>query len=128
MTYVRLAPGLRYGTTNNRRDNGYTPPVDIVETDESYALELDVPGFSKDDLNISVNEGVLTVKGERKRNVETNEKHFTYFERPEGTFTRSFQLPDHVNGEKVTAAYSNGVLRLELPKKETAKPYTITIK
>jgi len=128
MTYVRLAPGLRYGTTNNRRENDYTTPVDIVESDESYVLELDVPGFHRDDLKISVNEGVLTVKGERKRNIEASDKHFRYFERPEGTFTRSFQLPDHVNGSEVTAAFDNGVLRLELPKKETAKPYTVTIK
>lgn len=128
MTYLTLKPGLRSGTVRTARQYDFTPPVDIVEDANTFALEFDVPGFTKDDIKVSVNEGVLTVKGERKRNVVANEKYFRYFERPEGSFSRSFTLPEHTNGEAITASFTNGVLRLEIPKKEEAKPHVIEIK
>jgi len=99
-----------------------------VETGEAYALEFDLPGFTKEDIKVSVDDGLLKVSGERARNVEKDERYYRYFERPEGTFTRSFKLPSHVNGESIKATYTNGVLRLELPKKEEAKPHAIEIK
>jgi len=128
MTYLTFKPGLTNRAVYSERTNELVTPVDIVETDAAYLLEFDVPGFGKDNINVTVNEGVLTVKGERKRTVDASEKYFRYFERPEGTFGRSFTLPSHVDASALKATYSDGVLRLEIPKKEEAKPHTIEIK
>ena len=128
MTYVTFKPRWKPVSTNARHTSEYHPSVDIVETGEAYELEFDLPGFTRDDIKVSVNDGVLKVSGERTRNVEKNERYYRYFERPEGTFSRSFTLPDHVDGEGIKATYTNGVLGLELPKKEDAKPHTVKIK
>ena len=128
MTYLKVIPGLRTRTTTARREYDYNPAVDIVEDKDSFSLEFDLPGLRKDDIKITVNEGVLAVSGERKRDAEEDEKNFRHFERNVGTFSRSFRLPDYVDGDSIKAAYKNGVLRLVLPKKAEAKPYTIEIK
>jgi len=126
MTYLKVVPGWRAAAARSGYD--FTPAVDVVENEDAFTLDFDLPGFGKDDIRITVNEGVLTVSGERKREVEDDEKYFRYFERTHGRFSRSFRLPDHVDGNAVTATYRNGVLTLEIPKKEEAKPYTIEIK
>ena len=128
MTYVTFKPGWKAAPAATKRNSEYHPSVDIVETGEAYALEFDLPGFTKEDIKVAVDEGVLKVSGERKRNVERDERYYRHFERPEGMFNRSFKLPDHVDGESIKATYTHGVLRLELPKKEEAKPRTIEIK
>lgn len=127
MTYVKFLPGQRLA---NRTASEYTynPPVDIVEDAETYKLEFDVPGFKRESIKVTVNEGVLSVTGERKREVEETDKFYRYFERPEGTFNRSFRLPEHADADNINAEFSNGVLRLTIPKKEEAKPHTIEIK
>jgi len=128
MTFLTFKPGLKNRAIYTERTDELITPVDIVENDSAYVLEFDVPGFGKENINVAVIEGVLTVKGERKRTVETNEKYFRYFERPEGTFGRSFTLPGHVDVDALKASYANGVLRLEIPKKEEEKPHVIEIK
>jgi HSP20 family protein len=128
MTYVTFKPGWKAAPAAASRQNEYHPPVDIVETGDAYTIEFDLPGFTREDIKVSVDDGVLKVSGERTRNVEKDERYYRYFERPEGAFSRSFRLPDHVDGEGIKATHTNGVLRLELPKKEDAKPHTVEIK
>ena len=123
MTIVRYAPAVGVRKANKT----WSPATEIREQAEGFIIEIDVPGYAREDINIKVNKGLLTVTGERKR-PETDEKYYNYTERNYGEFTKSFNLPDHVNGESITAQYENGVLRLHLEKKEAAKPHTIEIK
>ncbi len=127
MTIVRYYPEISDIYRTTVRNNVWNPTVDIIEDNDIFILEFDLPGFNKSDFTITVKEGVLALKGERKRKEPEDEKYYRYFERPAGTFERSFRLPEHVDGEKVKAVYKNGVLKLELPKKEEAKPLTIQI-
>jgi len=128
MTYFTVVPRRRNETTAHNNKRSFNPHVDIIENKDLFALEFDLPGINKDDVKISVNEGVLTVSGDRKREVAEDDEYFRHFERAEGSFSRSFRLPEHVNGDDIKAAYTNGVLSLELPKREEAKPHTIEIK
>jgi HSP20 family protein len=124
MTYVRLTPR----TERKRPQTVWNPPADIVEGNDGFTITLDVPGFTKEDLKVNVHDGILTVNGERKGVEAENEKHFRYNERPFGSFSRSFRLPDFIDGESIHGSYENGVLTVELKKKEEAKPHVITIK
>ena len=124
MTLVQLYP-----TTETRlRAVAWNPATDIVENADGYSITLDAPGFAKEDLKVKVHEGVLTISGERKSPEANDEKYFRYYERPYGTFERSFRLPDHVDSETINGSYENGVLTLELKKREEAKPHLITVK
>ncbi len=130
MTYLKVVPNWKTQRTNYEYSrNEYTPSVDITEHPEGFRLEFDLPGFTREDLKITVNDKVLTVTGTRERKLEESEdKYFRHYERPCGTFNRSFRLPDYVDDTSVKAAYAQGVLTLELAKKEEAKPHTIEIK
>lgn len=128
MTYVKFVPTKKADRSHTNHAGTWNPPVDIIETEDDYRLELDLPGFTKDNVKISVAEGVLTVSGERKRDHDYDENYFRYFERKYGDFSRSFRLPDFVDGDKIGAEYTNGVLALTLPKKEEVKPFSIEIK
>ena len=90
------------------------PKCEIEETDKFFVMNFDLPGVNKEDLNIEVNDGVLTLKGERKKEV----KKGTYSERFYGAFERSFTLSDGVNADKIEAHFENGVLQVTLPKAE----------
>lgn len=127
MTFVRYYSGLKNVYRTIDRNNVWSPSVDVIEDNDIVVLELDLPGLKKSDFAITVKEDVLTVSGERKRKEPEDEKHYRYFERSIGAFERSFRVPEHVDGEKVKASYKNGILKLELPKKEEAKPRTIQI-
>jgi HSP20 family protein len=129
MTYYKVAPRRQRANATETHTHDLKPAVDIVESADGFTLVFDLPGFEKDAINVAVEEGVLTVKGERKRaEHEKDENLFRHFERAEGTFERSFRLPDYVDGENIDAAFTNGVLKLELSKKEEAKPRTIKVK
>ena len=128
MTYVKLFPAKKAANDNKRPVYTYNPPVDIVESKDDYRIVLDLPGFEKDDVNVGVNDGILEVNGTRGGNEEYDTAYYHYFERRHGEFRRSFRIPDLVDGEKTEAEYRNGVLTLTLPKKEEAKPYSVTIK
>jgi len=123
MTLVSLYPK----TEARRRIGTWNPVTDIVESVGGYTIKLDVPGFAKDDLKVRIHEGVLTVSGERKSPEVIDNEYYSYNERPYGTFERSFRLPDHVDSETIKGSYEDGVLTLELTKKEEAKPHLITI-
>ena len=127
MTVLRYVPRTKNYYITRGRDTAWTPDVDIIEGEDKFTLEIDLPGFKKNDFGINVKDGVLHINGERKSEVPEDGKYYRHLERPDGKFERSFRLPDHVNGEKIKASYKSGVLKLELPKKEEAKPLTVQI-
>jgi HSP20 family protein len=107
----------------------WSPRVDIVEDKDAYRLHADLPGLAREDVKVTVENGVLTLSGERK--AEKREKKgegYEYYERTYGSFSRSFRLPDNVDPAGVKASHKNGVLELTLPKREEAKPKAIEVK
>ncbi len=127
MTLVRYYPNLKKVYREISENDLWNPAVDIIEDNDVFILEIDLPGLEKSDFTITVKEDLLILSGERKREETEEEKHYRYFERPIGSFERSFRLPKNVDGEKVKASHKNGVLKLEIPKKEEDKPRTIRI-
>jgi len=105
----------------------FVPPVDIYEDQHGIQLKLEVPGIDEKDLDIKVENNVLTVSGERKFEKEQKEENFHRIERRYGSFTRSFTLPNTVDTEKISGEYNNGVLNLHLAKREEAKPKQIKV-
>jgi len=105
----------------------WAPTVDIFETENELVLKADVPGVDQKAIDIQIENGTLTLKGERKFERDEKSKGFHRLERSYGSFVRYFTLPDTVDTEKVKAEYSNGVLTVTLPKKEVAKPKSIRV-
>jgi len=105
----------------------WSPLVDVVETKEQTLLKVEIPGVKPADFAISIENDTLTVKGERRQEVEATEEGYTRMERAYGTFQRSMILPPTVDADKVKATYRDGVLEIQLPKKEEAKPKSIQV-
>jgi len=126
-------PGLRLfqDTVNRMLDQNaarpWVPAVDIFETENEWVLKADLPDVKLEDVDIQIENGNLTLKGERKFQKEENGKGYQRVERSYGTFARYFSLPDTVDSENVRADYANGVLTVKLPKKEVAKPRSIKV-
>ena len=108
-------------------DRAWSPTVDLKETDDAYTLEADLPGMKKDEIDVSVMDNVVTLKGERKHEAETKEKGYHRVERRYGSFERSFEIPGGFQGDKISANYENGVLKVTLPKREETKPKQIEV-
>lgn len=107
----------------------WTPPVDIYQNGKNeLVLKAELPDMTRDDIQITVNDNTLTIKGEKKLVDEVKDEQFQRIERRYGTFIRSFALPPTVDASKVSAEYKNGVLTLRLPLREEAKPKQIEIK
>ncbi len=105
----------------------FVPPVDIYEDEHSIQLKLEVPGIDEKNLDIKVENNVLTVTGERKFEKEEKEENFHRVERRYGSFSRSFTLPNTVETENIQADYENGVLKIRLAKRAEAKPKQIKV-
>jgi HSP20 family protein len=105
----------------------FVPPVDIYEDEHKIVLKLEVPGMKEDELDIQLENNVLTVRGERKFEKEEKEENFHRIERRYGSFYRSFTIPNTVNPEGVKANYDAGVLKIELEKRAEAKPKQIKV-
>jgi HSP20 family protein len=116
------APG---GNGNTLRR--WMPPMDLVETDDHFVLRADLPGLGEGDVNIEVEDNVLTVSGERKAEHETTKEGYHRVERAFGSFSRSLTLPDGVDADAVTASFDRGVLEIRIPKPEQRKPRKISI-
>jgi HSP20 family protein len=101
--------------------------LDVAEKDETYLVTATVPGVNPDDMEITLEDGVLTLKGEIKNNEEVEEAKYHVRERRFGSFNRSIRFPMAVNSEAVQATYNNGILSLNIPKSEAVKPKRITI-
>jgi HSP20 family protein len=119
-----------------RRGNGreeitlpdWTPLADITEDEKEYLIKLDLPEMKKEDVKVTVENGVLTVSGERKFEKEEKNKKHHRVERGYGTFMRRFPLPDDADANKINAEFKNGLLTVHLPKSEHAQPKQIDVK
>ena len=105
----------------------WVPAMDLVETDDSYVLRADLPGLSEGDINIEVENNVLTVSGERKAEHEDKGEGYYRVERAFGAFSRSLTLPKGVDADAVTARFDRGVLEVRIPKPQERKPRRISI-
>jgi len=106
----------------------WAPPVDILEKQDHLVIRAEVPGVQKQDMDVRIENGVLTLHGERKQETDVKEENAHLTERAYGAFTRSFTLPTTVDATRVTASYKDGVLEVTVPKAETAKATSIEIK
>jgi HSP20 family protein len=115
--------------TRARRDesNGWTPTANISETEKEYLIKAELPEVKKEDVKITLNGGVITISGERKREKEETDANEIRIESFYGTFSRSFALPDNVDTKGIRAESKDGVLRVHVPKAEMAKPKSIAI-
>lgn len=104
------------------------PFLDFSETKNDLVVKAELPGIDPKDIDISLSEGVLTIKGEKKQEKEEKEENYHIIERSYGAFTRSVRLPRDVQSEKINASYKNGILKVTLPKSEEAKKKEIKIK
>jgi HSP20 family protein len=105
----------------------WIPAMDLVETDEHFVLKADLPGLTEGDVNIEVEDNVLTISGERKAEHEDKREGYVRVERAFGSFRRSLTLPEGVNPEAVSASFANGVLEVRIPKPEERKPRRVAI-
>ncbi|PKK84550.1 MAG: hypothetical protein CVT49_02960 [candidate division Zixibacteria bacterium HGW-Zixibacteria-1] len=144
MTLVRYNPNRWLNTANRdfdsifdsifntptlRAEGGcdFMPRVDIIEDKKSIRLEVELPGMEKDQIKVVVEDGVLTISGERKFESEEKDNNYLRSERLYGSFSRSFTLPDNVDSDKISADYKNGVLNVMLTKHEKALPKEIKV-
>ncbi|HHL73973.1 MAG TPA: Hsp20/alpha crystallin family protein [Bacteroidetes bacterium] len=105
----------------------WMPSVDISEDNDNFYIHAELPGLSKDDVHINYEEGVLTLKGEKKTETEEKDKNYHRVERSYGAFERSFRVPSRIDVDKINARFENGVLSITLPKLEEAKPKEIKV-
>jgi HSP20 family protein len=107
-----------------RSNTGNLPAVNISETESSYHIELSSPGFTKSDMSIDIDGDTLTISGEKANETEENQKKYSRKEFSFQNFKRSFTMPDHIDTDKIVAKFEDGILAIEMPKKETAQPNT----
>jgi HSP20 family protein len=105
----------------------WVPSVDVSETNGEYQIKAEIPDVKKEDVKVTLEDGVLTIQGQRKQEKEDKGTKYHRVERAYGSFVRSFTLPDLVDEQKVKAEFKDGVLNLQLPKSEKAKPKAIEV-
>ncbi|MDH5717920.1 MAG: Hsp20/alpha crystallin family protein [Spirochaetia bacterium] len=128
----------RYMRTNQRdlakKSDGnivtsdWIPAVDIEETKDEFIIKAELPGVKKEDVNVSIENRVLTIKGEKKFEKEEKSNKHHLIEASYGSFVRSFTLPSNIKSDKIDAGYKDGILTLSVPKAEEAKPKQIEVK
>ncbi len=109
-------------------DTQWTPAVDLRETDTAYIIETDLPGIKKEDIDLRIQDDVVTIKGERKHEETTDKEGYHRYERRYGSFQRSFRIPKGIDVDNVEATYKDGVLHVTLPKREDVRPKQIDVK
>lgn len=120
---------LGFDWTGRELTGALYPKVDITESESGYTIKADLPGIAREDIKVSMADGVLSISGEKKHEVEKKEKNrYYHFERSYGQFSRSFALPAHVDGKNIEAKYANGVLEVRLKKTEESRPKAIEVK
>lgn len=120
-------PG-RYTVQTDEASGTWVPPVDVFERQDQLVIRAEIPGVSRDDMDVSIEHGVLTLKGERKPDPDFPVNTARRTERVYGAFTRRFSLPATVDASKIAAAYKDGVLEVSVPKAESAKPKQVEIR
>jgi HSP20 family protein len=131
METVLGRPGLRSRTAEGGESLAMTewaPLVDIVEDDKEYLIKAEIPEIDKEQVKVSVQNGLLTLRGDRRMEKEEKGKKYHRVERAYGSFVRTFSLPDDVDAAKVTAEFKEGLLKIHLPKTEKARPKAIEVK
>ncbi|MFB3815572.1 MAG: Hsp20/alpha crystallin family protein [Terriglobales bacterium] len=118
---------LTTGREESLAAGSFVPPVDVYEDEHAIVLKMEVPGIDQKDIDIRLENSVLTVRGERKFEKEKKEENFQRVERRYGSFSRSFTLPNTVDTDNVNADYENGVLKITLAKRAEAKPKQIKV-
>ena len=123
----RLFEGTDTGVQNGAGQ--WLPPMDVVETKDEILCQIEVPGLSREDLDINIEGNLVTIRGEKKFEVGNDEKDsgYRHFERRYGRFERSFTMPRTVDTDRVSARHENGVLTIVLPKAEQARPRKVAI-
>lgn len=121
-------PALRTGSENEMVAMAdWMPSVDISETDEGYQIKGEIPGVRKEDVKVTIQNGMLTIQGERKQEKEEKNKKFHRVECSYGSFMRSFRLPEDADESAVKAEFKDGMLNVSLPKSAKAKPKSINV-
>ena len=125
----QLFPSLGYFETPAWNDyaKDHAPKLDVVETENAFQLVIDLPGINKEDVEISLHEGILTVRGERSERVLEESESALRTERFSGAFSRAFKMPSEIAEKDIAAKLDNGVLVIDLPKAEESKPQSIKI-
>jgi HSP20 family protein len=113
---------------SDRQGRRWVPPVDLVEAEDHFVLKADLPGLTQDDVSIEVQDGTLSISGERKAEHEQRERGWYRIERAFGSFSRSLTLPDGVDPNGIKAEFRDGVLEVRIPKPEERKPRRIEIR
>jgi HSP20 family protein len=116
-----------FGGASNGVARRWVPPMDLVETDDHLVLKADLPGLDKDDVEVEVKDGVLTVSGERRTEHESSSEGYHRVERAHGRFSRSLSLPRGVDADQVQADFDKGVLEVRIPKPAERKPHRVEI-
>lgn len=111
----------------NSNSGIWFPPVDVLESRDSYLIRAELPGMKREDFNLEVREGTLTLSGERRFEEPASGVEYHRVERVSGKFARSFSLPHTVKNEEIKASYRDGILEIHVPKAEEAKPKQIAI-
>lgn len=106
----------------------WAPATDVAEHDDEYQVKVELPGVGKDDVKITMQDNILTIRGEKKQEKESKSSSYHRVERSYGSFQRSFTLPTRVKQDRIEAAYNEGILTITLPKAEEAKPKQIEVK
>ena len=106
----------------------FMPAIDVSEDEDAVTITAEIPGLNKKDLDVTVDDGVLTLRGEKKEGEVTEDANYHRVERRYGQFERRMRLPEYVDASKIDATYTNGVLKLRMPKAEAAKAKSIQIK
>jgi HSP20 family protein len=120
-------PSLVGDEEGNVMTSRWMPAVDIKEEEEAYLIRADIPGVDPGDIDVSVDNGVLTIKGERKEEKEEEKAGYKRVERSRGSFYRRFTLPDNADADKVDAKSANGVLELKIAKRQSGKAKKIKV-
>jgi len=128
LSAFNLAPTRRGEGQESITVAEWAPLVDIIEDDKEYLIKAELPEMRKDDVKVTVENGVLTISGERKLEKEEKGRKYHRVERAYGSFVRSFTLPDDADADKVGAEFKDGVLKVHVAKSESAKPKQIEVK
>lgn len=120
--------GEMTGSSRGGKSIVWAPPIDVVESKDKVIVNAELPGMKAEEVELSVDDGVLTLKGERNFSEEVKEENLHRIERAYGYFERRIALPKTIDADKISASYADGVLRIELPKMEETKPKQISIK
>jgi HSP20 family protein len=117
-----------FGYPISNSNSNWLPSTDITEDKNGYKVTLELPGLDRENIEVKLEDRILTVKGERKEEKESKESRFHKIERHYGSFVRTFRLPESVKSDKIEAKFKNGLLSIDIPKADEVKPKEIEVK